>query len=389
MSYIKTLSEKDYQSIFALSQFAFQYELSESALHKKQEEVQRHIIWGWMSNDELAAKLHLIPLNCYINGKTFKMGGISSVATWPEHRRQGAVKDLLYHALIYMKEHGQILSFLHPFSFGFYRKYGWETAFVEKHYAIPLTHLKCNWEVKGYVRRVHNNTVLLHDIYTERAKQFNGTLVRDEMWWEQRVLKENDHVAVAYDVQDQAKAYIIYQVKNEVFTVKEMMCNTLDGRKQLLQFIANHDSMAKKVEMVVPEYDNLPLLLDEPRFDQKLQPYFMARIVDVYRFLEQYPFHTENNQSLPALQVEDDFLPENSGTYQFSFNGEKLGVTCLKSSTDRNVIHCTVQQLASMLMGYKRPIELYQADLLVGSLEHVEFLERMIPNQRTYFPEFY
>ncbi|WP_174615431.1 GNAT family N-acetyltransferase [Virgibacillus ihumii] len=387
MPYIKTLTEYDYSAIFDLSQFAFQYRLSEMEFRKKVEEVQRHIIWGWMSNDELAAKLHLIPLTCYINGKVFKMGGISAVATWPEYRRQGAVKDLLHHALLYMKEHGHTISFLHPFSFGFYRKYGWETAFVEKHYSIPLANLKKNWGVNGYVRQIHDDIGMLHEIYTIYASQFNGTLVRDENWWKQRVLKGNDHVAAAYDDDQSPEAYIIYQVKNDVFTVKELVYNTLNGWKQLLRFIANHDSMAEKVEMAVPEYDNLPLLLDEPRFDQKLQPYFMARIVDVQRFLEQYPFELSDHQVLPALQIEDDFLSDNNGTYQLTRSG--TGVSCLKTSTDRKTIQCTVQQLISMLMGYKRPTELYQTGLISGPPEQLQILENIVPDQHTYFPDFY
>ncbi|TKH33755.1 GNAT family N-acetyltransferase, partial [Paenibacillus polymyxa] len=39
----------------------------------------------------------------------------------------GMVSRLLTHALEEMKTAGQSLSFLHPFSFAFYRKFGWET----------------------------------------------------------------------------------------------------------------------------------------------------------------------------------------------------------------------------------------------------------------------
>src|SRR5699024_9273156 len=116
MTEIKQLTEADYKDIFALSQFAFQYELTEAELRAKEAEARRHIIWGIMQEDQLAAKMHVIPLSSYIHGKEFKMGGISSVATWPEYRRQGKVKDLLYHGLQQMKQDGQTISFLHPFS---------------------------------------------------------------------------------------------------------------------------------------------------------------------------------------------------------------------------------------------------------------------------------
>src|SRR5699024_8661840 len=122
----------------------------------------------------IAAKLHLIPLSSYIHGHSISMGGISSVATWPEYRRQGMVKHLLKHVLTYMKQHGQTISFLHPFSFAFYRQYGWEYTFTEKKYAIPLKNLKRNWEVNGYVRRVQSNLYPLKKVYEDYAKQYTG-----------------------------------------------------------------------------------------------------------------------------------------------------------------------------------------------------------------------
>lgn len=290
MSDIKRLNlTEDADAIFALSQFAFQYELSEEAFKKKREEAERHTIWGWMADNQLAAKLHLIPLTCYINGKTFEMGGVSSVATWPEFRRQGAVKDLLYHSLQYMRESGQTISFLHPFSFAFYRKYGWEHTFSEKAYTIPLEMLKQGWGAEGSVRRIEDDTALLHEVYTDYAKNFNGPLTRDEKWWEQRVLKAKWHKAAAFSADGNAEGYLLYRVKAGKVTVHEFVYNTLNARKLLMQFIANHDSMAETVEMTVPENDNLPLLVEEPRFEQHIKPYFMARIVDVEAFLKDYP----------------------------------------------------------------------------------------------------
>src|SRR5699024_3959045 len=128
----------DYESIFALSEFAFQYKFNADELEQKKQEASRQIIWGMMNEDEIAAKLHLIPLSVYINGKELDMGGVSSVATWPEYRRNGMVKQLLHHSLTYMKRHGQTISYLFPFSFAYYRKYGWELTFSQKEYKIPM-----------------------------------------------------------------------------------------------------------------------------------------------------------------------------------------------------------------------------------------------------------
>ena len=61
-----------------------------------------------------------------MSGQEWKMGGIAGVATYPEYRRNGYVKKLLIQALEKMRNDQQIVSLLHPFDIGFYRKFGWE-----------------------------------------------------------------------------------------------------------------------------------------------------------------------------------------------------------------------------------------------------------------------
>lgn len=386
MANIKQLNETDYDRIFELSQYAFQYELSTSELEKKKAEAKRHKIWGWMEDGELAAKLHIIPLACYIDGEPFKMGGISSVATWPEYRRKGMVKELLQHALHDMKENGQQLSFLHPFSFPFYRQYGWEHAFTQQHYSIPVSKLKKDWGANGYVRRVSENPSLLHQLYTSYAASYNGMLTRDEAWWKQRVLKDDTHIAVAYNPQHEAEGYIIFIVKNNEFLVQEIVYNTLNGRKLLLQFIGNHDSMAENAEMIVPEDDQLALLVDEPRFEQQLKPYFMARIVDAASFLAAYPF--QGNGSM-AFQVEDTFFPENNGGYQLRVENGKTKVTHVRGVSGHQIVYCSIQILAGMLLGYRRPVDYFRLGKLQTDQETILQLERMVPEKKTFFADFF
>lgn len=384
---IKRLGEGDYDEVFALSQFAFQYELTEEEFIKKKKEANRHSIWGWRDGEKLAAKLHIIPLSSYVNDKSFEMGGIASVSTWPEYRRQGIIKQLLFHALKEMKKRGQTISLLAPFSIPFYRKYGWELAFIDKKYDIPIGHFKRDWQVQGYVRRIKNDIPLLHRIYTLYAKEFTGMLVRDEEWWKRRVLTDSSHVAVAYNEAGDPEGYLIYNVKENVCTVKEIAYTSLNGRKLLLQFISNHDSMASKVKMTVPENDDLTLLVDDPAFDQKVVPYFMARIVDVEAFLKQYPFQKNGQDQALIINVEDTFFPENSGAYHLTENA--MGIKVEKSFVEQSGIQCTVQQLTVMLLGYKRPVELYDVGLIEGNVEDIKQLEKLIAEQQTFLSDFF
>src|SRR5699024_1585983 len=386
MSVIKLLNKEDYDAVFELSQFAFQYKLSKKEMEEKQAEAKRHTVWGYMDEDRIAAKLHLIPLTCFIGGKQFEMGGISSVATWPEYRRKGMVKQLLLHALHAMKQSGQTLSFLHPFSFSFYRKFGWEHVFNLKHYSIPMDKMKGSWSGKGYVRRSSLDIHTLNSIYTDYAKQFSGTLVRDEKWWNQRVFKAMGQLAIAYNESNEAEGYIHYQVKDNVLEVNELVYCNVNGLKLLLEFIANHDSMADTIKMNVPESDMLSELMNEPTFKQQIKPYFMARVVDVLSFLEKYPFNVVAPQESITIFVEDEFFPENEGVYELRHDGNGVAVTQMKSKgNNQEMIRCSIQQFTKMFIGYKRPIDLLELGFIEGSEAEVKRLETWIPQKQTYY----
>lgn len=391
MKELKRLGEAECEEILALSQFAFQYELNDEDYEKKIEEYKTQVIWGHMIEGKLAAKLHLFPFHCFIHEKPFAMGGVCSVATWPEYRRQGSVKALLRHALLHMREVGQTISYLHPFSFAFYRKYGWEMAFMNRRYTIPLQQLKRDWQGNGYMQRIEADIPLLNSIYTDYAKKYNGMLARDKNWWEWRILKGRPQIAIAYNESGKPGGYIIYEVKDEIMTVKDMAYTSMNEWKLLYHFISNHDSMAKHVTITVPENDPLPYILDEPNFEQKNTPFFMARIVDVQGFLEKYPFHiVKETMTEPIIiQISDPFMQENEGTYELKENNGKVNVSPLPNVDDNKGIQCSIQSLTAMLLGYKRPLELYELERISGERADIEQLETLIPRRQTHYIDFF
>src|SRR5699024_3179466 len=153
MEEITRLHRCDYPEVFALSQFAFQYTLTEDDLLKKAREADRHDIWGYQIDGKIAGKLHILPLEGIFNGQKYAMGGISSVATWPAYRRRESVNKLFHHAFVKMKEEGQVIPYLHPFLASFYRKYGWEFAFNRRQDTIPIAQFNQTSNTKGTIKR--------------------------------------------------------------------------------------------------------------------------------------------------------------------------------------------------------------------------------------------
>ena len=83
-------------------------------------------------------------------------------------------------------------------------------------------------------------------------------------------------------------------------------------RNGLWNFICQHDSMIKELEMTVSENEQLLYTLQEPRVKTEIKPYFMGRIVDVEQFLKQYELNWNNVQQEVILHITDSFAPWNN-----------------------------------------------------------------------------
>jgi predicted acetyltransferase len=66
-----------------------------------------------------------------------KMSGIGDVASYPETRGSGGIRNIFSAIFNDLHENGTELSYLAPFSQPFYRKFGYETVFDSEEIRIP------------------------------------------------------------------------------------------------------------------------------------------------------------------------------------------------------------------------------------------------------------
>ncbi|MCK8489088.1 GNAT family N-acetyltransferase [Paenibacillus sp. MBLB2552] len=388
---IRSLRVEEFDASLNLSEYAFQYKVE-----MKDREEQRKLFipersWGAFENGELLAKLMLLPLHLYVQGRPIPMGGIAGVATWPEHRRSGLVRELLAVALRQMNEQGQILSCLHPFSIPFYRKFGWEVHTDYKKYTMNIDSFPSKTLTTGSVKRDIKNIELLNEIYHSFARQYNGMLVRDEEWWKRMVLGEEGHTAVYYAESGQPEGYLLYQVKNRELVISEFVFLNETARQGLWTYLANHDSMVTQVVFDrVPADDLLPFLLRDPRCKQETVPYFMARIVNAAAFVAEYSFAVPAATSpiRLSLRIEDGFAPWNEGNWQLAVSPEGKGSLTPANPADFGLV-CDIQTLTALLLGYKRPREMFACGKLSGPGTDAETLERLIPLSQTALLDFF
>ncbi|ARC27795.1 GNAT family N-acetyltransferase [Bacillus toyonensis] len=380
------LQEDKFREALRLSEYAFQYKVNEERLQQQITRMKEsHEIYGIMEGEDLAAKLHLIPFHIYIGKETFKMGGVAGVATYPEYRRSGYVKELLQHSLQTMKKDGYTVSMLHPFSVSFYRKYGWELCADLLVCHMTKSDLVMKKQVNGTVKRFNkeNHPEEVEKLYETFAERVSGMLVREKNWWLQ-VVYDDLALAIYYDENKTAAGYMLYKIENYKMTVEEFVPLHNEARNGLWNFICQHDSMIKELEMTVSENEPLLYTLQEPRVKTEVKPYFMGRIVDVEQFLKQYEFNWNDVQQEVILHITDSFAPWNNVVVRLA-NHE---LTIVEEATEKG-IKLDINALSTIMFGYKRPLELNELELISGSEEAMRSFENLVPVRKPFIYDFF
>lgn len=380
------LKEDKFREALRLSEYAFQYKVDEERLQQQLTKMKEsHEVYGIMEGEDLAAKLHLIPLHIYIGKEKFKMGGVAGVATYPEYRRSGYVKELLQHSLQTMKKDGFTVSMLHPFAVTFYRKYGWELCANLLVCHLTKSDLVMKKQVNGTVKRFNkeNHPEEVEKLYETFAEHFSGMLVRNEKWWLQAVY-EDLTLAIYYDENKSAAGYMLYKIENYKMTVDEFVPLHNEARNGLWNFICQHDSMIKELEMTVSENEQLLYTLQEPRVKTEIKPYFMGRIVDVEQFLKQYELNWNNVQQEVILHITDSFAPWNNVSVRLA----NYEIAIIEEPMDKG-IKLDINALSTILLGYKRPLELNELELISGSEEEIRAFENVVPVRKPFIYDFF
>ncbi|KXI52499.1 MULTISPECIES: enhanced intracellular survival protein Eis [Bacillus cereus group] len=385
MNVIRLIEDK-FREALRLSEYAFQYKVEEDRLQQQLTRMKEsHEVYGIMEGNDLAAKLHLIPFHIYIGKEKFKMGGVAGVATYPEYRRSGYVKELLQHSLQTMKKDGYTVSMLHPFAVAFYRKYGWELCANLLVCHMTKSDLVMKKQVNGTVKRFNkeNHSEEVEKLYETFAERFSGMLVRNEKWWLQAVYDDLT-LAIYYDENKTAAGYMLYKIEKSKMTVEEFVPLHNEARNGLWNFICQHDSMIKELEMTVSENEQLLYTLQEPRVKTEIKPYFMGRIVDVEQFLKQYELNWNNIQQEIILHITDSFAPWNNVSVRLA----NYEITIVEETTEKG-IKLDINALSAIMLGYKRPLELNELELINGSEEEIRAFEKIVPVREAFIYDFF
>ncbi|MEF3311077.1 GNAT family N-acetyltransferase [Paenibacillus sp. GYB004] len=346
-------------------------------------------VLGWFDGDKLISQLAVYPFQVNVFGHIYEMGGLTGVGTYPEYANRGLMNKLMLHALSHMRDRKQSISYLYPYSIPYYRRKGWEIISDKLTFEVQDTQLPKLRSVPGNVERTPIEHPDIKTIYDHFALQTHGAMLRNELAWEEYLRWDLDDMtaAIYFDGNDQPTGYLLYWVAEEVFYIKEMIFLNEEARTGLWNFISAHFSMITRVKGSIFKDEPLAFLLDDGDIKETIAPYYMARIVDIRMFVEQYPFQFQERDSTLVFKLHDPMLEWNQGT--FTLTVDCSGKGRLDEGGTNPSVSFDIPTLTTMLMGYKRPTYLSKIGRFQSDQASVHLLEKLIIRERPYFSDYF
>ena len=349
-------------------------------------------VWGGFDkNGGLCSRMILEDYPVRFDGHTVKMCGIGGVATLPDHRNERLVRGMFEKALPDMKERGYLLTFLFPFSFVFYRKFGYELCYAHNRVTIPAGALKTFKTSGGFeMYQPGGDFTPFMSIYEKFVEGKNLSVVRDAAAWES-ILNHDPYATnrVAYiNARNGGGAYILFDAEGYRFgepnslRVTEIAWTDAVYMYDLFGFLNVFGSQFEKIIWKAPDGFNAQAYFPE-NGDVAVtrDASAMGRVTDVPRALES--LKTPERAGRAIIQISDEIIASNSGSYELEWGG---GASSVKKTGREADLVTDIRAFSQLATGF---LSFEQAKLLpnVKITGNAESLRALFPGKELYMRE--
>lgn len=309
--------------------------------------------------DELLVVCLHHPLSMRVRGEFRDVGGVSAVASPPEHRRRGLVRDLLAESLREYRDRGWRYSALWPFKRSFYRRLGWGTASRHAKVELPPDALSFAADARdGTFRRADGDDwAALDRVNRETYRDYDLALDRSEDWWRHHVLESwrDDPYAYLLERDGDPAGYVVYYVRDgddgPRLGVADLGYVDRDAYRECLRFCYDHDSQVETVVLHGPVDPSLLDRVDDPSaVDYEVTTGAMFRLVDVAVAFEDLRYADASDGDC-TLAVADPLADWNDATFRLSVRGDAADCARIESDADPDV-ETDVATLSQVYAGY-------------------------------------
>ena len=340
------------------------------------------------SGSQVTAGMGMLRMGQWFGGRSVPMSGIIGVVVAPEYRGSGVASYMMRSAMEEMRADGVALSALYASTQTIYRKMGYEQAGHSISYRFPISSLPTR-EQRLIVRAATpEDEPEMHRLYTERARQTNGTLDRHPVIWEWKLRERPPVSAFIAERDGVAEGYVVYNQRRQpsdpgkVIQIRDLVAATPDAGRQLLSFLGGHRRVADHLEWEGPAADPLLLLVTEQDYTASYFQQWMLRMLDVPAALEARGYSLGVTGEV-HLAVLDDMLPANDGPVILSVADGRAEV---RPGGEGTVV-IDVRGLSALYSGYLPAAALRTAGYLKGPDEDLSLLTTLFAGPAPWMPD--
>lgn len=305
----------------------------------------------------------------WLGGRDLPVGEVHMVGSRMENRGGGNVRALMGAVLEDFRDRGDVFAVLIPFSFSFYRKFGFELAARTTRYRIPieqLADLPCDYVVTKV--ETEQDVAPVRALHEDVARSHDMCLVYEEADWRWRgngMFGEPDFI----HPDRQTYTYVLWDKETPVASVTFSFTHAPDNPffgkaevsdltwrdpgalKGTLEFLYRLRAKVGSVRLELPcELDVAAVLPEPDKIQCSLGGHVMARVLNVPEALRAMP-HPKGPGSY-VLAVHDALIPQNDGAWQVTFGDGEVRVSkAPDASPDLELSEAALAQLVSGVTG--------------------------------------
>jgi predicted acetyltransferase len=353
--------------------------------------------YGYFINDELASTYVIQPFKIFIRGTLMNVGGIASVATKPQYRKQKQVSILTDHALKEMRVKNQVISILYPFKFSFYRRYGWENCVDFKWVISPPSNIlhPTNFNKLEIEEIPHDKAFEITKPIREKfGKKFTIMMFEGLEHFKWHFLKKRSKL-LALKENGKYVGYFITNLEkregewNVRLNIRDLLVDSMNARLTVFDYIKKHTDQNRDFsyplmgdEKIIDYFDDLW----EAKYSYKECGGPMFRVVDVEKAIKMLKFDSKITISF-ILQIDDQYAPWNTKPMKIDIANGNAIVT--KNPKEEVNFETDIKAFTQLFTGYRSIFDLVEIGKVKITSDLIDGIDKVFPKQLTRLRTFF
>jgi len=394
---IRKLTEKDREAFRKLMRYAFETAKNNyEDLKWPSDKIPMDLHYGAFEVETLVAGAGIIPFDIRMRSQDFKMYGVGGVASKPEYRNRGIIREIMIKMFKDMQDNHIPLSVLYPFKHSFYEMLGYKL--VDEHFTYEfkisdILYKETDYHMKE-VERINDD---IRSVYDRAILNFNYIAKRPEIqFW--RNFYKNNYKFICYNGNQPVGYVIIIFTKKDqelwlkhpekTIVIQEAFWLDQSAKQTIFNFLWSHRDQRKYVAGSFSAYENITDLLKTPRIKSRyITDNSLLRIIDVKNVLENLKYPCDNFSII--FHINDTYCPWNNGFFTLTSKGKEINVEFKESSEVSADIEIDIGYFAQLVAGFRTVRDLLEFGFISVNHEKLEILQKLFPKTNNYLHDFF